>query len=320
MKIRILTASLFALSLLALTASAATAPSLGAAANFSRLDKDDGGLAAHNDVIQAYSNANAQACTSDLSGQSLNRTLTPGVYCFTGSATLNGTLRLDGGGNAGAVFIINIEDDLQIIADSNVILQGGTTSDNVFWVVEDNVTLGNNSSVFGTIISRNGDVLLENGALLTGHVFSINGDVTLQGAAAINCPGCVSGGGTSGTLRCAPATQTVGVGVAANFTATGGTGTYTWSATDLNITNPTGSGFTARYTMPGTHFVRVTSGSETAVCSVTVVGTAIPPVVPGLPNTGFGPFGTTFLTAIFWLVMVALGAVILGLTMRPKTE
>ncbi len=95
---------------------------------------------------------------------------------------------------------------------------------------------------------------------------------------------------TTGALMCSPAAQTAIVGQAVHFTATGGTGSYVWSATDLTLTNPVGSGFTATYGTVGTHTVTVTSGAATASCLVTVTAaTTTPP--PGLPNTGYPPAG-----------------------------
>jgi hypothetical protein len=47
----------------------------------------------------AYLNLKGRTCTSPLTGDlGLNPPLGPGVYCFTSSAQLTGTLTLDGGG------------------------------------------------------------------------------------------------------------------------------------------------------------------------------------------------------------------------------
>lgn len=96
----------------------------------------------------------------------------------------------------------------------------------------------------------------------------------------------VSPGGstTGGTLACSPATQSATVGQSATFTATGGTGSYVWSAPELTLVNPTGSGFTVNYATTGTKTITVTSGNQSAVCTLAVsAGTT-----PGLPNTGGG--------------------------------
>lgn len=95
---------------------------------------------------------------------------------------------------------------------------------------------------------------------------------------------------TSGAvLACAPATQNVTLGQVAYVSASGGTGTYTWSSPDLSITNATGSSFSANYATTGLKTLTVTSGGATATCAINVVaGSVTPPVTPGLPNTGGG--------------------------------
>ena len=97
---------------------------------------------------------------------------------------------------------------------------------------------------------------------------------------------------SAGSLVCSPATQNVTLGQTAAVTATGGTGTYVWSAPGLNIINPNGSGFSASYASTGLKTLIVTSGGVSDTCAVNVLAGAYvpptPPVTPGLPNTGGG--------------------------------
>lgn len=95
----------------------------------------------------------------------------------------------------------------------------------------------------------------------------------------------------TGTLMCSPAVQTVTLGQTASVSATGGNGTYAWSASDLTIANPAGSGFSANYASAGLHNLVVTSNGSTATCAINVLsngGTTPPVVTPGLPDTGGG--------------------------------
>ena len=63
-------------------------------------------LQAQNDVTTQYNALAGAACSADLTGQNLGgQTLTPGVYCFSSSAQLTGTLTLNAQGNANATFI-----------------------------------------------------------------------------------------------------------------------------------------------------------------------------------------------------------------------
>ncbi|MCR4325336.1 MAG: hypothetical protein NUV59_00835 [Patescibacteria group bacterium] len=95
----------------------------------------------------------------------------------------------------------------------------------------------------------------------------------------------------SGALTCSPGSQSVTLGQNASFSATGGTGAYTWSSPDITITNPNGSGFVASYASTGLKTMTVSSGGVSDTCVVNVLasgGNSTPPATPGLPNTGGG--------------------------------
>src|SRR6476620_6762496 len=65
------------------------------------------------DLTTAYNNLAGRPTTVNLTGQNLGGlTLIPGVYNFSSSADLTGTLRLNGLGNANSVFIFNIASTL----------------------------------------------------------------------------------------------------------------------------------------------------------------------------------------------------------------
>lgn len=93
---------------------------------------------------------------------------------------------------------------------------------------------------------------------------------------------------TSGALACSPATQNVTLGQTASVSATGGTGSYTWSSPDLAISNATGTNFSASYSSTGLKTLTVTSGNTTATCAVNVLAGSVTPVTPTLPATGGG--------------------------------
>src|SRR5436305_14702148 len=62
-------------------------------------------MQAQNDLTTAYDNIAATPCNVDLTGQNLGGlTLTPGVYCFSSSAQLTGTLTLNALGNSTPFF------------------------------------------------------------------------------------------------------------------------------------------------------------------------------------------------------------------------
>jgi type VI secretion system secreted protein VgrG len=60
-------------------------------------------------ATDAYDSMASQSCDSDLSGQNLGgKTLVPGVYCFTSTAQLTGTLTLDAQGDPNSVWIFQV--------------------------------------------------------------------------------------------------------------------------------------------------------------------------------------------------------------------
>jgi len=71
-------------------------------------------------------------------------------------------------------------------------------------------------------------------------------------------------------LVCTPPSQTVQTGQIATVGATGGTGTYSWSAPGGSTSAGVGAGFSTSYSSAGTNTITVTSGQQTATCQVTV--------------------------------------------------
>src|SRR5436853_4693827 len=78
---------------------------------------------AQSDLTTAYNTAAGTPCGVDLTGQNLGGlTLTPGVYCFSSSAALTGTLTLNLQGNPNAFFLFKIGSTLTTASGSSVVL------------------------------------------------------------------------------------------------------------------------------------------------------------------------------------------------------
>ena len=115
---------------------------------------DAAALAAQDAVTTAYNSLAGQACTQDLTGQDLGgQTLTAGVYCFSSSAQLTGTLTLNAQGNPNAVFIFKMGSTLTTASASSVVLINGGSPGNVFWQVGSSATLGTGTSFAGNILA-----------------------------------------------------------------------------------------------------------------------------------------------------------------------
>ena len=134
------------------------------------------------DVATAYAMAAGQPADTVLSGQDLGGlTLTPGVYKFSASATLTGTLTFDAQGDPDAVFLIQVGSSLFAAGDSTVEVINGGFESNIFWQVGSSATLGADSAFAGTVLAFT-TVVLNSGATLAGRALAINGVVALDGS------------------------------------------------------------------------------------------------------------------------------------------
>lgn len=160
----------------------------------------------------AYNSLASQPCNTsfgvptDLTGM----TLVPGVYCFASSASLSGTLTLNGQGDPNAVFIFKIGSSLITGSNSSVVLINGAQPCDVFWQVGSSATLGTGTSFLGNILALT-SITLDTNTSLAGRALARNGAVTLDSnvvtattcaAASVSLskafnPASVSAGGTS---------------------------------------------------------------------------------------------------------------------------
>jgi ice-binding like protein len=141
---------------------------------------DAAALAAQDAVTTAYNSLIGQACTRDLTGQDLGgQTLTAGVYCFSSSAQLTGSLTLNGQGNANGVFIFKMGSTITTASASSVVLTNGASAGNVFWQVGSSATLGTGTSFAGNILAM-ASITVTTGSRVTGRALARTGAVTLD--------------------------------------------------------------------------------------------------------------------------------------------
>ena len=128
----------------------------------------------------AYTNLVGQATTTDLTGQDLGgMTLKPGVYNFSSSAGLTGTLTLNDGGDPNAVFIFKMGSTLTTASYSKVVMSSGGKGPNVFWQVGSSATIGTYTTFAGNVIATT-SITMTTGATTTGRLFALNGAVTMD--------------------------------------------------------------------------------------------------------------------------------------------
>jgi len=132
------------------------------------------------DLTTAYNDAVGRTGAVNLSGQDLGGlTLTPGVYSFSSSAQLTGTLTLDGLNQLDPVFVFQVGSTLTTASGSNVNLLNGARYCRTFWQVSSSATLGTNSDFVGHIFALT-SITATNGARVQGQLLARNGAVTLN--------------------------------------------------------------------------------------------------------------------------------------------
>ncbi len=134
------------------------------------------------DALTAYTVLAGTAFTSNLSGHDLGTvgTLTPGVYSFSSSAALTGTLTLNAQGNPDALFIFQIGTTLTTASGATVNVINGGANDGVYWQVGSSATLGTTTTFAGNILA-NTSITLDTGAnILCGRAIALTGAVTMD--------------------------------------------------------------------------------------------------------------------------------------------
>jgi hypothetical protein len=153
---------------------------------------------AKGDLTAAYvSAAPPRACTRTLTGVDLGGlTLGPGVYCFSSSALLTGTLTLAGTGGSNDVWIFQIGSTLTTATGANVAFIGGASPCEVFWQIGSSATIQTGNNFAGTIMALTSITL--DGGTLRGRALARNGAVTISSQETI-INGCSGGGSGSGS-------------------------------------------------------------------------------------------------------------------------
>jgi hypothetical protein len=160
-------------------------PGIIAAPYTTHVGSDGVAVQAEKDLTTAFNAAALlpHPAANDLTGQDLGgMTLLPGVYFFSSSAQLTGTLTLDDNGDPNAQFVFQIGSTLTTASNSAVVtIDGGTNpGSTVFWQVGSAATIGTNTAFEGHILAY-ASISLDTGAsILNGSALAENGAVTLE--------------------------------------------------------------------------------------------------------------------------------------------
>lgn len=96
-------------------------------------------------------------------------TLEPGLYRWGSSVTVPDDVTFSGG--ADDVWILQIENDLDLSSAKRVVLSGGAAAANIFWIVAGEVTVHANGHMAGVILSQTA-ITLQANASMQGRAFA----------------------------------------------------------------------------------------------------------------------------------------------------
>jgi Ice-binding-like len=144
---------------------------------------------AQTDALTAFNALGAMPMTANLSGMNLGgMTLTPGVYYFSSSAQLTGTLTLNFASDPTGSFVFQIGSTLTTASLADVIVENGGPESSIFWDVGSAATLGTGTDFDGNILADT-SITLNTGTDICGRAIALTGAVTLDTNAVTNdCP------------------------------------------------------------------------------------------------------------------------------------
>jgi hypothetical protein len=154
---------------------------------------------AQSDMTTAYNALAGMTLTQDLTGMDLGGlTLVPGVYFFSSSAFLTGTLTLNAMGNPDALFVFQIGSTLISASNSSVVMINSADACDVYWQVGSSATLGTDSAFQGNILALTSITMNTRASLIEGRALARNGAVTMD--SNIITAGCIPTPGTTSLL------------------------------------------------------------------------------------------------------------------------
>tara|TARA_B110000879_G_scaffold210637_1_gene301214 strand:- start:155 stop:1327 length:1173 start_codon:yes stop_codon:yes gene_type:complete len=146
---------------------------------------------AKTDVIALYADLSTRSATGSETSRSAsdiyaNETLGPGVYIHTGAITVNGTLTLNG--SSTDEFIIRTAGAITTGTFAEIVLTGGATSSNVWFVSAGAPSTGASTTVRGNFLANHAAPSMGASTNFEGRMLAVNGAIALGEACVITGP------------------------------------------------------------------------------------------------------------------------------------
>ncbi|MFA5264990.1 MAG: ice-binding family protein [Opitutaceae bacterium] len=147
------------------------------------------------DFTKAFNGLAAMPVTRDLSGLILGTTagaiiLTPGVYKFTSTAQLTGTLTLDAQNQSNAFWVFQIGTTLDTAAGAKVVFTNlaanSVANDGLFWQVGSTTVLGADTTFEGNVLGGTTFTIGANATINHGRVLTGTDVMTFAGGNTID--------------------------------------------------------------------------------------------------------------------------------------
>jgi type VI secretion system secreted protein VgrG len=137
------------------------------------------------DANTAYAALAALASTANETGVTLGTggtvsTLLPGVYTFSSTAEVDGSLTLDFNGGSNLLFVFQVGTTLTTGAGASINVTGGNSTDSIYWELGTAATLGASTMFAGNILAATAITLDPGAEILCGRAFA-GAAVTMAG-------------------------------------------------------------------------------------------------------------------------------------------
>tara|TARA_B110000503_G_scaffold137162_1_gene220896 strand:+ start:1548 stop:2711 length:1164 start_codon:yes stop_codon:yes gene_type:complete len=148
-------------------------------------------LAAKDATIALYADLSTRSATGSETSHPpsdvyANETIGPGVYIHTGAVTVNGTLTLTG--SSTDEFIIRTAGAISTGTFAEIVLAGGATSSNVWFVSAGAPSTGANTTFRGNFIADQAAPSLGADTSFEGRMLAVNGAIAIGAASVITAP------------------------------------------------------------------------------------------------------------------------------------